>query len=257
MTSSEENLQHEVCCPYCLGALAWTAEGAWCTGCDQRFARHFGLLCLARAPQSDPGELGGERLGQFFREAQEGSWDAALKRSVSSLPHPSRFLEEAISPCPGSWWPLSAVERPGSVLLLGCDWGAAACVLAARAAAVFACDLNLATLRFAAVRAAAQNIGNLNLLCAGDTPRLPFGNQRFHMVAVSPNWPRMLAGQSGVSRILLHNLLQEIGRVLVPEGQVLVVAGNPWSRQRWRQLRGPGLSSHRASRSSGNAPALL
>jgi SAM-dependent methyltransferase len=126
------------------------------------------------------------------------------------------------------------------VLLLGCDWGAAACVLAARAAAVFACDLNLATLRFAAVRAVAQNIGNLNLLCAGDTPRLPFGNQRFHMVAVSPDWLRMLAGQSGVSRILWHNVLQEIGRVLVPEGQVLVVARNPWSRQRWRQLRGPG-----------------
>ncbi|HEX2714373.1 MAG TPA: class I SAM-dependent methyltransferase, partial [Candidatus Acidoferrales bacterium] len=181
-------------------------------------------------PDVDAGEIGQAGMRKLLEDCEEFPWQEAVERAVSTLAHPARFLEEAVSPCRASWWPLTSLQAHWRVLDFGCGWGAMTFGLAPHVASVLACDLNLDRLRFARARALQDGVENVGLVCAGDTPRLPFADHEFHAILFHGSLARSHTGSAS----MLESFLREAARLLAPDGQVWLWVPNRWSWRRWR-----------------------
>lgn len=205
-----------------------------CTGCERQFSAPYGIPCLAEHPSDDPGQIGKERARELLEDCEQIPWPQALKRAARTLSDPSGLLEYAVGPGRASWWPLLNLQPRWRVLELGCGWGAITFSLAPMVASVVACDLNLERLRFLKARALQDDVSNVQLLCAGDTARLPFADQEFDLVILSGVLEGVPLSRSGSPLAIQRAFLREVARVLAPEGQLLLAGRNRW---RWRSSK--------------------
>lgn len=226
MTSGSTNPKQDLCCPFCLGSLRLLDGAYGCVRCHRQFPVPHGIPCLADRPDADAGEIGPAGMRKLLEDCERLPWQEAMERVVSTVARPARFLEEAVSPCRASWWPLTGLQAHWRVLDFGCGWGAMTFGLAPHVASVLACDLNLDRLRFAQARALQDGVENVGLVCAGDTPRLPFADSEFHAILFHGSLARPL-----------ESFLREAARLVVPDGQVWLWVPNRWS---WRHWRGKG-----------------
>lgn len=231
MTSGSANPKQDLCCPFCLGSLRQLDGAYGCVRCDRQFPVPHGIPCLTERPDTDAGEIGQAGMRRLLEDCERFPWQQAVERVVSTLARPSRFLEEAVSPCRASWWPLTSLQAHWRVLDFGCGWGAMTFGLAPHVASVLACDLNLDRLRFVQARALQDGVGNVGLVCAGDTPRLPFADHEFHAILFQGALGRP---HTGSPASVLESFLCEAARLLMPDGQVWLWVPNRWSWRRWR-----------------------
>ncbi len=220
-------------CPHCLGVLEAQKGALRCPSCGRQYATVEGIPCLTDAVGDQREDVGLPGIAKLLEECERDSWQRALERAVGLVDHPLELLEQSVSPCQASWWPLAALPPGCRVLNLECGWGATAFSLAQHVADVVACDPSLSRLRFAQARARQDGVTNLTLLRAGDTPRLPFAERQFHLVVLdacnSDRSPNRVAGGDGKT---CEILLKEMVRVLTPEGQLVLVVPNRWEWQR-------------------------
>jgi SAM-dependent methyltransferase/aminoglycoside phosphotransferase (APT) family kinase protein len=237
-------------CPYCLGVLEAGRGSQGCLSCGRRFSTVEGILRLADAIGDEAAETGVSGTAELLDECERVPWQQALQKTAGSLGHPLEFLEKAVSPCQASWWPLTVLTPRCRVLILNCGWGATAFSLAQHADEVVACDPSLPRLRFAQARIRQDGVTNLTLLRAGNTPRLPFAERQFHLVVLdacnSDHPPVLGAGEKGTTwRVLLNEMV----RVLTPDGQLVLVVPNRWEWQKIRAAMGRWMSSKRTAES--------
>ena len=224
----------ELRCPYCLGVLDQGTVTAKCTGCGHEFSPHQGIPCLAEGSAQDASEIGPQQTRELLEDCERMPWQAALERAAQKLPRASAFLEHAVSPCLASWWLLLDLQRNWRVLDLDCEWGANSFGLAPYVDAVVACDRSPSRLRFMGVRAAQDRVSNVQTLCAGDTPHLPFADGQFDLVVFSGGRGSIPVQGSGSPPALQQSFLREAVRILKPDGRLLLAVRNRWSLRSWR-----------------------
>jgi SAM-dependent methyltransferase len=136
-----------------------------------------------------------------------------------------------LSEAPWHHWYAGHLEPSDLVLDLGCSNGAHALVAARRVRRVVGVDYDRAALAVAADGARRAGCGNLCLLAVDLTGRLPFRDASFDAVlfldVIEHLEPR-------------RHVLSEIGRVLTPDGRLLISAPNRETSWR-RRLREAGL----------------
>ncbi len=233
MVAVNNNWSPELRCPYCLSALNQGTDPAKCAGCGREFRIARGILCLAENPQ-DSGEIEPQQMHELLDDCERMPWQKALERAAQKLPRASAFLEHAVSPCLASWWLLLDLQPGWQILELGCEWGANSFSLAPHVAAVVACDRSPDRLRFVKARAIQDGLPNVQVLCAGDTPHLPFADGQFDLVVLSGGRGSIPAQGSGTPHALQRDFLREATRILAPEGHLLLAVRNRWSLQSWR-----------------------
>lgn len=233
--------ESSLCCPFCGSHLERFATSGECRGCGRRFSAPFGILCLAEHPIDGSSEFGEQRTRDLLEDCERTSWQQALERAVCTFSNPHLLLEYAVCPSRAGWWPLLNLQRSWRVLELGSGWGAITFSLAPMVGSVVACDLNLERLRFIKARALQDRVSNVQVLCSGDTSRLPFVDQEFDLVIFNGVLEEAPLFRSGSPLAIQGVLLREAARVLAPEGQLFLAGHNRWS---WRvkSFRGYGRS---------------
>jgi SAM-dependent methyltransferase/aminoglycoside phosphotransferase (APT) family kinase protein len=225
-------------CPLCGSHIEKLANHWKCSSCKRHYSAPFGILCLADHPVHGWGEFGEQRTRELLEDCERGSWHPALERTLRSLPNPLPLLERVLSPSQAGWWPLLNLQRRWRVLEIGSGWGAITFCLAPLVASVTACDLSLERLRFIKARAMQDGISNIQILCWGDTSRLPFVDQEFDLVILNGGLERVPRHISGSQLSIQRGLLREVARVLAPEGQLILTGHNRWRRRSVKFFKG-------------------
>jgi SAM-dependent methyltransferase len=173
-------------------------------------------------------------MRELLQDCERMPWQTALERAAQKLPQASTFLERAVSPCLASWWLLLDLQPNWRVLDLHCEWGANSFGLAPYVDAVVACDRSPDRLRFMKVRAAQDHVSNLQALCVGDTPHLPFADSQFDLVVFSGGRGSIPVHGSGSLPTVQRDFLREANRILKSDGHLLLAVRNRWSLRSWR-----------------------
>lgn len=205
-----------------------------CTGCERQFPVLYGIPCLAEHRSYGYSEIGEQRMHEFLEDCQQTAWQRALQRLVQMSSNPLELMEQAVGPWRAGWWPLLNLQPNWRVLDVGCGWGAITFGLARMVSLVVACDLNVELLRFLKARTLQDGVSNVQLLCAGDTPRLPFADREFDLVILNGvlAWVPLSKLESPVA--LQRAFLGEAARLLAPNGQLLLAVQNRWSSRHWK-----------------------
>lgn len=166
------------------------------------------------------------RLRTYVETARSEGWDTAVRCMIASVPQSARSAEirTLLDDSRAGW--VFLLERPhGAVALdLGCGLGAVSMSLARHCASVVACDSVPERVQLVRERARTAGLRNLFCLCAGDTPCLPFPDGHFDFVVVT-NSSEPTGARRGVDRDEQQRaFLQEIHRVLKPDGQLYMAA---------------------------------
>ena len=119
------------------------------------------------------GELPREPMRQILAEAEREGWSSAVTRYCDQVG--SEFvLQYVTSPRRLGVKYLFPNREHATALDCGCGWGMFTTDLARRFEFVYAMDLTWERAKFTQIRAAQENLTNVAVLCAGDTPHLPF-----------------------------------------------------------------------------------
>jgi SAM-dependent methyltransferase len=223
-----------VCCPFCGSHVERTTTTWECPACGRRFSAPFGILCLAEHPIDTSGKFGEQRARDLLEDCERLPWQQALERAVCTSSNPHLLLEHAVCPSRAGWWPLLNLQRTWRVLELGSEWGAITFSLAPRVASVAVCDLNLERLRFIKARALQDGVSNVEVLCWGDTSRLPFADQEFDLVILNGFLEEVPLSRPGSPLEMQRVVLREAARVLASDGQLFLAGHNRWS---WRSVK--------------------
>ncbi|MBI3669323.1 MAG: methyltransferase domain-containing protein [Acidobacteria bacterium] len=233
MTSKTENQGVTLCCPSCQTRLEKLPGALKCAGCAREFPTSDGILCLAQRWDASSEEIGASKMRDLLEDCEHSPWQQALERMAHKSSQPFTRVEYIVSPCRASWWPLLNLQPHWRVLDFGCGWGAITFSLAPQVASVVACDLNLGRLRFMKARAQQDGVANVEILCAGDTARLPFADESFDLVILNGVLALLPTTLAGHPQAIQRTLLQEAFRLLAPGGQLLLAEQNRWSLRHW------------------------
>jgi len=221
-------------CPFCCAGLNAAAGALHCPKCPRWFEVRGGIPCLV---SGDPyrADVPRERVQRLVEETREIGWRQAFERLTPELP-----CQEEWSDLPSErragWWPLLALRPDWRVLNIGCNcWGFLSYALAHRVSHLVACDVTLERLRLLQMRAASEGVTNIQLVRAGDTPRLPFPDGQFDAAILDETLEWAATCRSGDPEDVQKDLLREVARVLKPQGQLLLAMEN---RFNWHYFQG-------------------
>lgn len=118
------------------------------------------------------------------------------------------------------WTLLLSLKNGATSLVIGCEWATAALTLAMRCARLSAVDGSVEKIEFLKIRAAQQNVTNINAVYA--PPRMPalFEGGPFDLIVVRDipeGWP-----------ISLSHLIETLRENLKPGGVLSVSVSNTW-----------------------------
>jgi SAM-dependent methyltransferase len=124
------------------------------------------------------------------------------------------------------WLFLLDLPDHGTVLDLGCGLGALSLQLSRFYDQVVACDLTPERIQFLKIRAAQEGRTNIEYVCAGDTPRLPFPSAYFDTVILNGVLEWVPESHNGDPQAIQQAFLAEIKRILRPRGQLYLAIEN-------------------------------
>jgi SAM-dependent methyltransferase len=252
-TRAAEALDARFRCPRCNGPLNDTRSALRCKACDASYPVREGVLdfrCGRHDYYFNP--VPRQEMAQLIRDAGSVPWDDTVRRFLRHVRKVPAWIDNvAVN---GRYaWKLFLELRPESrVLDLGCGLGNLTRNLAPHVGEVVALDLTWERLLFAQRRFAKFNAGDrITLVAGGDGTHLPFPDGHFDCIALSGvlEWiaddPSLYAGvKSPAARALKMMMtffgetnpratqlrfLQELHRILKPDGQLFVAIENRWS----------------------------
>jgi aminoglycoside phosphotransferase (APT) family kinase protein len=233
-------------CPVCLGPLTERKGRTGCRTCALVFAQQEGVYLLGPSFATNGNTLGfgAKRLRRLLAEARTHGWEEARRRFTSEVlsgvlraPAGSRFarlrsrltgstwedtLQDMVDPTRTGWRFLLDLHPGAQVLVLGPSWGAAPLALAQSCGRVVLLDGSPDRLRLVGEQARGLGIENLTLASIVDPLRLPLADASIEIVVVPAieEWFSAVAPDRGVPPTCGMDLLHEIRRVLVRDGQV-------------------------------------
>ena len=204
-------------CPECLGELASPAGKMNCSSCGRCFPVADGIPIFARDQGFYYGELPREPMRQILAESEREGWSSAVTRYCDQVG--SEFvLQYVTSPRRLGVKYLFPDRERATALDCGCGWGTLTTDLARRFEFVYAMDLTWERAKFTQIRAAQENLTNVAVLCAGDTPHLPFPPNSLDFVLLLGvlEWiPESFPGEPRATQLAF---LREVRRVLREDG---------------------------------------
>ena len=160
--------------------------------------------------------------------AQAKGWSVGLRHMMEDENQTARQARRRIvdDDTRAGWLFLLDLPEDGAVLDLGCGLGALSIQLSRFYSRVVACDLTPERIQFLKIRAEQEGRTNIDYVCAGDTPRLPFPSASFDAVILNGVLEWVPESRDGDPREIHQAFLAEIHRILKPTGQLYLAIEN-------------------------------
>lgn len=218
-------------CPLCLAPLSGGPQELVCSKCSQQYPVSDGIPVLQRQSPYF-GEFTREEMSRFLREAAE-DLEQALQNWIPQVADTPRLGEYILGSGRAGWKFLLPVSPEAVALDLGCGWGAISHSLAHNCDLVVAADSCLERMKFLQIRATNDNLMNIQYVCCGSEPHLPFPDAAFHVVILNGVLEWVPIGRAGNPERVQHEFLCEVRRVLHPQGALWLAIENRWAWNTW------------------------
>jgi len=236
-------------CPRCKAELAAIDEGLRCTACTSEYRVRDGIVDL-RCGRMDYyfNPVPREEMNRLIDDAEHEPWPTIVRRFLGYVRDNPDWLDDLIIDSRYAWKLALELPPDARFLDLGCGLGNLTKNIAPHVGEAVALDLTWERLRFAKRRFARFNAGDrITVVAGGDGPHLPFPDASFDCVALSGvlewvadfgNWQEANSKISKAARMVMSifgasnpremqiKFLQEIRRILKPDGQLFVAIEN-------------------------------
>lgn len=236
-------------CPRCTGELVGCGADLRCATCNAKFEVRDGIVDL-RCGRFDYyfNPVPPEAMNELIEDAQRESWSSIVRRFMAHVKDNPDWLDDLVIDSRYAWKFCLDLPPDGRFLDLGCGLGNLVKNIAPHVGETVALDLTWERLRFAKRRFERFNADDrIVMVAGGDGKYLPFPDRYFDAVSLSgvlewvadvENWRgpgsklskawQMAASFFGESnpRRMQKRFLQEIRRILKPEGQIFVAIEN-------------------------------
>lgn len=241
--------QTSICCPRCKAELVQRDSGLRCSGCSSDYRVEDGIVDV-RCGRLDYyfNPVPREDMSQLISDAETAPWPSIVRRFMGHVRDNPDWLDDLVIDSRYAWKLCLELPPEGRFLDLGCGLGNLTKNIAPHVGEAVALDLTWERLRFAKRRFARFNSKDrITLIAGGDGPHLPFPDGHFDCVALSGvlewiadygDWDSANTKVSKVGKMLKSifgktnpremqiKFLQEVRRVLKPEGQLFVAIEN-------------------------------
>ena len=212
-------------CLACQAALSWDGDDVLrCPACTKSWPVRDGIPRFFE-PSYDWGEVSKSEAGEFLKQAGEVGWRAAALNRFAG----DRAMQISLTDWQrASWLPLLGLDENSVALDIGCGYGAITNSLARAAGKVFSLEAVPERIEFTRIRLSQEGISNVTLVQASAL-HPPFSDQMFDLVIA--NGVLEWAGewdQQGNPRDVQVGFLKQMGRILKPEGTLLIGIENRW-----------------------------
>lgn len=248
--TTSEPQRADLCCPRCLDRMQVLHESAECRGCGVTYRVDGGIIDL-RAHRNDYyfNPVPREEMRRLTSSGRTQPWFITIRRFLEAVRHNPDWLDNLVADGRYAWKLFLRLPPDSRVLDLGCGLGNLTKNIANDVGHVYALDLTYERLQFARLRFEKSGVDDrVTLLAGGDSEHLPFPDQSLDCVTLSGvlEWvadddnilqgetsklrkavagTRIFFGRSNPRKVQLR-FLQEIRRVLKPEGQLFVAIEN-------------------------------
>lgn len=242
-------------CPTCSTPLSSRSGSLECPKCASRFDIRDGIVDL-RSRRHDYyfNPVSRPEMQRIIEQASTRPWDDTVRDFLRFVRDVPTWTDNVTVNGRYSWKLFLDLPPEGRFLDFGCGLGNLTHNIAAHVGEVVALDLTWERLRFAQQRFTLLNPGQrISLVAGGDGTHLPFPDAHFDAVALSgvlewiaedPTFHitsghplsralQMLATQFGKTnpRRMQLKFLQELRRILKPDGQLFVAIENRWNHE--------------------------
>lgn len=236
-------------CPRCAGAISDGGIELTCAVCGASYPMREGIAdfrCHRYDYYFNP--LPRQEMEDLTREARSQPWQDTIHRFLKGVKQNPEWLDDLVVDGRYAWKLLLRLPENATVLDLGCGLGNLVKNVAPNVGKVVALDLTIERLRFARERFRRFNADDrIALVAGGDGTHLPFPTGSFDCVTLSGvlewvaadgDWSRgdtrskRAAGAflsffgSRNPRAIQKRFLQEVRRILKPDGQVFIAIEN-------------------------------
>jgi ubiquinone/menaquinone biosynthesis C-methylase UbiE/uncharacterized protein YbaR (Trm112 family) len=212
-------------CLACQAALSGDGDDVLrCPACHQSWPVRQGVPRFFE-PSYYWGEVSKSEAGEFLKQAQEVGWRAAALNRFAG----DRVMQISLIDWQrASWLPLLGLDENSVALDIGCGYGAITNSLARAAGKVFSLEAVSERIEFTRIRMSQEGISNVTLVQASALDP-PFCDQMFDLVIVNGvlEWVGEWDHQ-GNPRDVQVGFLKQMGRILKPEGTLLIGIENRW-----------------------------
>ncbi len=242
--------RQDISCPRCLGRLSVSTSSSNCLGCGAEYRVDDAIIDL-RTRRNDyyfnPVPRNEMRL--LTNSGRTQPWFVTIRRFLEAVRHNPDWLDNLVADGRYAWQLFLRLGPDSRVLDLGCGLGNLTKNVAPNVAHVYALDLTYERLQFANLRFDKAGISDrVTLLAGGDSGHLPFPDNSLDCVTLSGvlEWiaddenvwrrdgSRLGKGIAGVKSFFGKSnprksqlrFLEEIRRVLKPEGQLFIAIEN-------------------------------
>ena len=172
-----------------------------------------------------------EMMNQYLGEIKTLGWTRAYYAlQQRNQPRESRAIfDNVMLPSRAGWKFLLPISKLAKVLDLGSGWGATAINMARSCGEVTAFDLTRERLESLRETASQEGLDNIFYVHAGEDLSLPFKEKYFDIVVVNGVMEWIPEGQEGDPRFVQLRFLDEVNRVLHPNGVVYLAIENRFS----------------------------
>lgn len=225
-------------CPFCHGPLTGTTSVSLeCRKCHRRYDSKYGIPILSKDTEFFYGEIAQPVMQHLISRTQTLGWDKAFIELLKTTEagYSSHLMNYVTNESRAGWKYLLDIGAKSKVLDLGCGWGSTSISLSRTVAEVVAMDLTIERLVLLRERALLQGRTNIEYVCGGDTPCLPFPSEYFDAVILNGVLEWVPESRNGDPRNNQLNFLKEVARILSPTGQAYIGIEN---RLSYRYLMG-------------------
>lgn len=241
--------QTSISCPRCKAALVQSDAGLRCPGCSSDYRVEDGIADV-RCGRLDYyfNPVPRDAMGKLISDAETAPWPSIVRRFMGHVRDNPDWLDDLVIDSRYAWKLCLELPPEGRFLDLGCGLGNLTRNIAPHVGESVALDLTWERLRFAKRRFARFNSKDrIALIAGGDGTHLPFPDGHFDCVALSGvlewvadygDWENTTTKASKAGKMLKSifgetnprkmqiKFLQEIRRILKPEGQLFVAIEN-------------------------------
>lgn len=212
-------------CPSCGGVLKSVQEPTNCLQCSRCLTEYpikLGLPDFAHDKEYYWGELDRETMAEIVES--ELSIIDYLKKLESSEAKPliDYLMHYATDPRRAGWKYLLDLSPGGRLLDFACGWGALTHSLAPHYREAWITDIVAERVAVTIKRGRELGVDNIYGCTASGWPRLPFADESFDTVVVNGALEWLPCSIQGNPKDVQQQFLNEIARILVPDGQFVL-----------------------------------
>ena len=255
-----------IICPECKSALGGNDTSLTCSSCHQKYDTKWGFPILSknRDYYYSPTQKNWltDILDEYYPKIEKNplEWERLLTKILGNIPDNAakqEWIENLVDESRASYKYLLSLKPGGHVLNFGCGWDNTSINLARTARLVTAVDLTRQRIQVLALKKKYYGLDNIDLICCGDRPHLPFRDDTFDAVYVNgvlewvasdwswaekkykeiQNKPKKALKflkevySSHRPRDIQLKMLIEWNRVLKPDGEIYIGIENRHSRE--------------------------